>query len=108
MSSQTAPAAVQRAEREAQSTAARAPRPGLFARIPAPWLFAGFITLILVVGETIAGILGGDERLPLALGTAIAFEVVLSRIFRRSWPHPLSSYITGNSVASTNSSLSSA
>ena len=25
--------------------------------------------------------------------------MVLSRIFRRSWPHPLSSYITGNSVA---------
>lgn len=69
------------------------------ARVSAPVWFASFITLILVVGEYSAGILGGYERLPLALGTAVAVEVVMSKAFRKRWPQPLSAYITGNSVA---------
>jgi hypothetical protein len=80
-------------------SAATAQRRGLIGRISAPWWFASFITLILVVGEYSAGILGGYERLPLALGTAILVEVVFSKTFRKRWPHPLSAYITGNSVA---------
>lgn len=94
MSTQTVPATPQAADevREARRT-------GFLARIPAPWLFALLITLILVVGEASAGILGGYERLPLALGTALALEVVLSRLLRGRWPHPISAYITGNSVA---------
>lgn len=94
-----ATATLQRAQREPQPALAQAPRPGFLSRIPAPWLFAGLITLILVVGEATAGILGGYERLPLALGTAVVLEVILARLFRGGWPHPLSAYITGNSVA---------
>lgn len=74
-------------------------RKSLLARISVPWWFAGFITLILVVGEYTAGILGGYARLPLALGAAIVVETVMSKVFRKRWPHPLSAYITGNSVA---------
>lgn len=69
-----------------------------YARIPAPYYFSSLITLILVFGEWFHGIVGGYERLAMALGTAIVAEIVLSRLLRGSWPHLLSAYITGNSV----------
>lgn len=60
---------------------------------------AGLVTLIIVVGEAAFDILGGYERLALALGTAIAVEVVLSLLTRRKLPYLISAYISGNSVA---------
>jgi Na+-transporting NADH:ubiquinone oxidoreductase subunit NqrB len=67
--------------------------------VPAPWLFSSLITLILVIGQWKYDIVGGYERLGLALGTALATELVLSRLLRGEWPSLLSAYITGNSVA---------
>ena len=67
--------------------------------IPAPWLFSSLITLILVIGQWKYDIVGGYDRLALALGTAIAVELLLSRVVRGVWPSLLSAYITGNSVA---------
>lgn len=101
MSTQSAPATVrtQPAAAAVASETEKGPRKSVLARIPAPWLFASLITLILVVGEASAGILGGYERLPLALGTAMVLETILSRFLRGRWPHPISAYITGNSVA---------
>jgi Na+-transporting NADH:ubiquinone oxidoreductase subunit NqrB len=67
--------------------------------IPAPWLFSSLITLILVIGQWKYDIVGGYERLELALGTALAAELLLSRAVRGEWPTLLSAYITGNSIA---------
>ncbi len=69
-----------------------------FARIPAPWFFASLITLILVIGEYNFHILGGYERLAVALGVAIGAEFALSRLLRGKWPMIISAYISGNSV----------
>jgi Na+-translocating ferredoxin:NAD+ oxidoreductase RnfD subunit len=57
-----------------------------------------FITSILLVGHLTFGILESYPRTLLAIGTSIAAELVLGRIFLRKWPHPASSYITGISV----------
>ncbi len=82
------------------AAAAVVPRPGFrMPAIPARYLSSGFITLILVVGQYFFDIIGGYERLLLALGTAILVELVLSRLLRGSWPVLLSAYISGNSVA---------
>ena len=67
--------------------------------LPAPWLFSSLITLILVIGQWKYDIVGGYERLALALGTALAVEILLSRVVRGVWPSLLSAYITGNSIA---------
>ena len=67
--------------------------------IPAPWLFSSLITLILVIGQWKYDIVGGYERLALALGAAVAAELLLSRVVRGVWPSLLSAYITGNSIA---------
>jgi enediyne biosynthesis protein E5 len=57
-----------------------------------------FITLILLVGHLSFGILEGYEKTALAIGTAIALELVLGRIFHGKWPHLASAYISGISV----------
>jgi Na+-transporting NADH:ubiquinone oxidoreductase subunit NqrB len=57
-----------------------------------------FITLILVVGHLSYGILEGYEKTALAIATAIAFELVLGRLFYGKWPHLASAYISGISV----------
>jgi len=57
-----------------------------------------FITLILLVGHLSFGILEGYGQIVLAIGAAIAAELVLSRLFRGQWPHLASAYITGISV----------
>jgi enediyne biosynthesis protein E5 len=67
--------------------------------IPARYLSSGLITLILVVGQAFYDIVGGYERLALALGTAVLAELVLGRLLRGTWPVLLSAYISGNSVA---------
>jgi len=76
------------------------PRAGFrIPAIPAKYLSSGFITLILVVGQYFFDIIGGYDRLLLALGTAVLAELVLSRLLRGTWPVLLSAYISGNSVA---------
>jgi len=57
-----------------------------------------FITSILLVGHLTFGILESYPRTLLAIGTSIAVELMLGRIFVGKWPHPASSYITGISV----------
>jgi len=77
-----------------------APRTGFrLPTIPAKYLSSGLITLILVVGQWFWDIVGGYERLVLALGTALVTELLLSRVLRGTWPVLLSAYISGNSVA---------
>jgi hypothetical protein len=72
-----------------------APKRGLFdSRYLAPL----FITSILLVGHLTFGILESYPRTLLAIGTSIAVELALGRIFLGRWPHPASSYITGISV----------
>jgi Na+-transporting NADH:ubiquinone oxidoreductase subunit NqrB len=63
-----------------------------------PFLPPIFITLILLVGNLSFGILESYSKTLLAICTAIAFEMVLGRIFLHKWPHPASAYITGISV----------
>ncbi len=67
--------------------------------VPSPWIFASLLTLILVVGQYFFRIVGGYERLAVALGSAIGAELVLSRLLRGRWPNTLSAYISGNSIA---------
>jgi enediyne biosynthesis protein E5 len=57
-----------------------------------------FITLILLAGNLSFGILESYSRTLLAIGTSMACEMVLGRIFLKKWPHPASAYITGISV----------
>jgi enediyne biosynthesis protein E5 len=56
------------------------------------------ITAILLVGQLTFGFLESYSRTALAIGTSIAFEMVLGRVFTGKWPHIASAYITGISV----------
>jgi Na+-translocating ferredoxin:NAD+ oxidoreductase RnfD subunit len=56
------------------------------------------VTMILLVGQYVAQILESYTRLLLAIGTAIVAEIILSRLFRKKWPHLASAYISGISV----------
>jgi Na+-translocating ferredoxin:NAD+ oxidoreductase RnfD subunit len=57
-----------------------------------------FITLILLVGNFSFGILESYTKTLLAIGSAIAAELILGRIVTGKWPHLASAYITGISV----------
>src|SRR6202789_303432 len=57
-----------------------------------------FITLILLVGNLSFGILESYTKTFLAIGSAIAAELMLGRIVTGKWPHLASAYITGISV----------
>ena len=57
-----------------------------------------FITIILLVGQLVGGILESYEKTLLAIASAIATEVILGRLFTGKWPHLASAYITGISV----------
>src|SRR5438552_2928653 len=57
------------------------------------------ITLILVVGQARYGILGGYDRLAVALGVCTATELALSYWLRGSFANVQSAYITGISLA---------
>ena len=57
-----------------------------------------FITLILLVGNLSFGILESYTKTLLAIGSAIAAELILGRIVTGRWPHLASAYITGISV----------
>lgn len=63
------------------------------------YLIAALITLILVVGQVKYSILAGYEVLAITLGTAVGFELVLSRLLRGTWPNVQSAYISGISSA---------
>ncbi|HLH36982.1 MAG TPA: hypothetical protein VKX41_20080 [Alloacidobacterium sp.] len=57
-----------------------------------------FITLILLAGHLSFGILESYSKTLLAIGTAMAAELILGRIFYQKWPNLASAYITGISV----------
>jgi Na+-translocating ferredoxin:NAD+ oxidoreductase RnfD subunit len=56
------------------------------------------ITTILVVGQLSFGLLESLSRTLLAIGTAMAFDLVLGRAVHGKIPHLASAYITGISV----------
>jgi len=70
------------------------PAPGFDKRYLAPIL----VTIVLVAGQVTFGFLESWSRTMLAIGTAIAVELVLARLFAGAWPHLASSYISGISV----------
>lgn len=57
-----------------------------------------FITFILLAGQLSFGILESYERTLLAIGTSVALELILGRIFLGKWLNMASAYITGISV----------
>ncbi len=63
------------------------------------YLVSFLITLVLVLGEARYGILGGYDRLAVALGVCVATELALSRWVRGRFTNPQSAYITGISLA---------
>ena len=74
---------------------------GVLARFFSPqnrYLPPIFITLILLVGQVSYGVLESFSRTLLAIATAMAFELVLTRLVYRKWPVLASAYITGISV----------
>jgi len=86
------------------STAAALPGPfsALWARLgrlDPRYLVSFLITLILVLGEMRYGILGGYDRLAIALGVSVATELVLSRMLRGWFANVQSAYITGISLS---------
>jgi len=56
------------------------------------------ISLILVTSHFWFGILRGFDAILLAIGTAVATELVLGRLMWGEWPHPASAYTSGISV----------
>jgi Na+-translocating ferredoxin:NAD+ oxidoreductase RnfD subunit len=74
----------------------------LWARLGAVdprYLISFLITLILVVGEARYGILGGYDRLAIALGVCVVTELALARLAGGRGPALQSAYITGISLA---------
>lgn len=58
-----------------------------------------FITLILVVGHLSFGILEGFENIAMAIGTCIALDLLVGRLYTGVWKSPASAYISGISVS---------
>jgi len=69
-------------------------------RIDPRWFSSSLLTLILAIGQWKFQILG-DSYVPwmIALGTALAAEIILYRLHSGGFPNLLSAYISGNSVA---------
>ena len=63
------------------------------------YLISFLITLILVVGEARYGILGGYDRLAIALGVCVGTELALARLAGGRGAGLQSAYITGISLA---------
>ncbi|HTU44643.1 MAG TPA: hypothetical protein VMF91_06250 [Bryobacteraceae bacterium] len=57
-----------------------------------------FITLILVAGNLSFGLLESFSRTALAIATSMFFEIALTLLIYRKFPHLASAYITGISV----------
>ena len=68
-------------------------------RMDPRYLVSFLITLVLVLGEARYGILGGYDRLVIALGVCIATELLLSRLLYGAFANVASAYITGISLA---------
>jgi Na+-translocating ferredoxin:NAD+ oxidoreductase RnfD subunit len=68
-------------------------------RLDPRYLVSFLITLVLVLGEARYGILGGYDRLVIALGVCVATELVLSRWLYGAFANVASAYITGISLA---------
>jgi len=62
------------------------------------YLVAGFLTLILIIGQSWLGFLESLEQFAIAVASSMATEIALCRIYRGEWPNPISSYMTGVSV----------
>ncbi len=58
-----------------------------------------FITLILVVGHLSFGILESYKAIALAIGSSVATELILGKLFTGKWKNISSAYITGISVS---------
>jgi Na+-transporting NADH:ubiquinone oxidoreductase subunit NqrB len=67
-------------------------------RLDPRWLISILITLILVLGEWQYGIIGGYERLFVALAGAMALELVLGKLVRGKLPSVQSAYVSGISA----------
>ena len=76
----------------------RGPLARFWANLSPPWLITILITLILVVGEWRYEIIGGYERLALALGLAMALELALGHLVRGRAPNVQSAYVSGISA----------
>jgi len=63
------------------------------------YLVSFLITLILVLGEARYGILGGYERLAIALGVCVVTELALARLIGGRGAAVQSAYVTGISLA---------
>lgn len=63
------------------------------------WAAVMLGTLVLVVFQYRYGILGTYEVLPVALGTSMLMETVLSITARRKWPNLQSAYMSGISMS---------
>lgn len=86
----------------ASPTLSKSPADNLFVRafqrLDPPWLISILITLILVLGEWRYEIIGGYERLAIALGSAMALECVLGYVVRGRIPRVQSAYVSGISA----------
>ncbi len=78
------------------SVDARPARP--MPRLDPRYLIAFLITLVLVAAQFRFHMVGGYERLAVALGTCVAAEALLSWFIRRKVVSPLSAYISGISL----------
>jgi enediyne biosynthesis protein E5 len=67
-------------------------------RIDNRYLAPILVTFVLLVGHLTFGILESYTRTAIAIGTAIATEILLGRLCYGKWPHLASAYITGISV----------
>jgi enediyne biosynthesis protein E5 len=84
------------------ATAVQNPSGSLWARlgeVDPRYLISFLITLILVVGEARYGILGGYDRLAIALGVCVVTELALARLAGGRGAALQSAYITGISLA---------
>jgi Na+-translocating ferredoxin:NAD+ oxidoreductase RnfD subunit len=85
----------------ASAATAKTAQPSLLGRFFSPqnrYLPPIFITSILLVSQVSFGVLESFSRTLLAIATAMAFELVLSKTVYHKWPNLASAYITGISV----------
>lgn len=67
-------------------------------KLTPPWMISILITLILALGEWRYQIIGGWERLALALGLAMVLEAILGFVVRGRLPNVQSAYVSGISA----------
>jgi len=80
------------------SSAAQTARARRIPHVDPRYLIAFLITLVLVGAQFSLHIVGGYERLALALGTCVVVEEALSWFVRGQLANPLSAYISGISL----------